>query len=85
MIPSSAMVTAAVPPQLRGGFMSLNSALQQLAIGLLSVIGAFIITNDPQTHELGNYHYVGYIGIFFTIVAIIIGGSVKVYPDKKAA
>jgi MFS transporter, DHA1 family, inner membrane transport protein len=85
MIPSSAMVTAAVPPHLRGGFMSLNSALQQLAIGLLSVVSAFVITNDPETHALGNYHFVGYIGIFFTIVAIIIGSGVKVYPDKKPA
>lgn len=85
MIPASAMVTSAVPPQLRGGFMSLNSALQQLAIGLLSVTSAFIITNDKDTGELGNYPMVGYIGIAFTLIAVLVGMGVKALPDKRTA
>ncbi|MFL5753208.1 MAG: MFS transporter [Bacteroidia bacterium] len=76
MIPSSAMVTSAVAPQQRGGFMSLNSAMQQLAMGLATLIGGLIIFNDEQK-RLFNYPILGYIGIAFTIIAILIARGVK--------
>jgi DHA1 family inner membrane transport protein len=82
MIPASALLTSAVPPQLRGGFMSLNSALQQLAVGLMGLTGGFIIINDKITHELHNYSMLGYLGIIFTIVSILVGIGVKVFSPE---
>ena len=84
MIPASAMITAAVPPQLRGGFMSLNSALQQLAVGLMGLTGGFIITNDKVTHALHNYPMLGYLGIGFTVVSIVVGMGVKTFGHNGA-
>ncbi len=76
MVPAQAMITSAVTPSIRGGFMSLNSALQQLGVFLCTMIGGLIITND-ETKKLHNYEYVGYIGIGFTVLALILGRNIK--------
>jgi predicted MFS family arabinose efflux permease len=83
MIPASAMLTSAVPPQLRGGFMSLNSALQQLGVGLMGLTGGFIITNDKVTHDLHNYQMLGYLGLAFTVISIVVGVGVKTFESKE--
>jgi DHA1 family inner membrane transport protein len=83
MIPASAIMTSAVPPNLRGGFMSLNSALQQLAVGLMGLTGGFIITNDKVTHALNNYQMLGYLGIAFTIISIAVGYGVKAFRADR--
>ena len=70
MIPMSAVVTSTVLPQQRGGFMSINSSLQQLAAGLAALMAGLIIGNDPTTHHILNYDYVGYVSVFFTLVCI---------------
>ncbi len=82
MIPSSAMVTSAVVPQFRGGFMSLNSAMQQLSIGISTIIGGLIIHNEPK-QPLHNFEIVGYIGIAFTFIAIWVASGVKPVQLKK--
>jgi multidrug resistance protein len=84
MIPASAMLTSAVPPQLRGGFMSLNSALQQLAIGLMGITGGFIITNDKSTHALHNYEMLGYLGVLFTIISLWVGRLIQANAPATA-
>jgi DHA1 family inner membrane transport protein len=76
MVPAQAMITSAVTPHIRGGFMSLNSALQQFAIFLCTLMGGLIITND-ESKKLHHYEYVGYIGIGFTVLALLIGRKVK--------
>ena len=82
MIPTQAMVTSAVEPEIRGGFMSLNSAAQQLSIGLCSLLGGLIIKND-ELKQLHNYHIVGMIGILFTVLAIFVGSKIKVIQIRK--
>jgi DHA1 family inner membrane transport protein len=76
MVPAQAMITSTVTPHIRGGFMSLNSALQQLGVFLCTMIGGTIITNDVEK-KLHNYQYVGFIGIGFTILALILGRNIK--------
>jgi predicted MFS family arabinose efflux permease len=80
MIPSQALVTAAVLPQHRGGFMSLNSAVQQLSVGLTTLVGGLIIVNDEQG-KLENYPIVGLIGIIFSVFAILVSLKVKPIPS----
>lgn len=76
MVPAQAMITSTVTPHIRGGFMSLNSALQQLSVFFCTMIGGMIITNDADK-KLHNYEYVGLIGIGFTILAVIMGRNIK--------
>lgn len=76
LIPVQAMVTSAVLPQYRGSFMALNSSLQQFTMGIVTLIGGLIITNNSKG-ELEHYNVVGYIAIIGTVVSVIIARKVK--------
>jgi predicted MFS family arabinose efflux permease len=69
MIPAMAIITSAAQPKLRGTFMSLNSAMQQLASGLAAMLAGFITTQSP-TGQLIGYDKVGYVAITANILAI---------------
>lgn len=84
MVPAQAMITSVVTPHLRGGYMSLNSAMQQLTVGLCTLMGGMIIYND-EAKKLHNYPYVGYIGIAMAVLAIIVGKNVKPAAHHHAA
>lgn len=75
-VPAQALITSVVPPNLRGGFMNLNSSLQQLGLGLSSFIGGLIITKS-ETGELLNYDIIGYISIFISMICLIVMRKVK--------
>jgi len=72
-IPSSALVSAVVPPERRGGFMSFNSALQQLFTGGASIIAGFIVSQDPKTHVVSNYDWTGYLSLLILGLALLWG------------
>ncbi|MFN0048833.1 MAG: MFS transporter [Cytophagales bacterium] len=77
MIPGSTMVTAAVLPQNRGSFMSINSSIQQLSSGLGAFLAGMIVYKNPVSGELVNYNYVGYFAIAATIISIVLANKVK--------
>jgi predicted MFS family arabinose efflux permease len=69
MIPAMAIITSAAQPKLRGTFMSLNSAMQQLASGLAAML-AGLITTQSTTGQLIGYDKVGYVAITANVLAI---------------
>ncbi len=69
MVPAMAMVNAAVTPQLRGTFMSLNSALQSTVQGVTALIAASIIGRN-SANELERYGWVGALSALFVLMAI---------------
>lgn len=68
-IPAMAVITSAAQPKLRGTFMSLNSTMQSLAMGLATTLGGYIITQD-DTGKVIHYQVVGYIAIAANLLAI---------------
>jgi predicted MFS family arabinose efflux permease len=82
MVPAQALVTSVVPPELRGGFMNLNSSLQQLSLGLTAYIGGMIITKNPAG-ELQNYEIIGYISIAISMICLFITWKVKAVDMKE--
>jgi predicted MFS family arabinose efflux permease len=68
-VPSTAMVTSVVPPQTRGSFMSINSSVQSLGSGSASLLAGLIIERADDGRLL-HYEIVGYIAVFFTLVAV---------------
>ncbi len=77
MISPNTIITAAASTTNRGSFMSIKSALQQLAIGLSALISGSIvyIGSDDLYH---NYAYVGYISIALAFVTIFLLKRIKV-------
>ena len=82
-IPSQAMVTGAVDAKIRGSFMSLNSSVQQLAIGLSSFLAGLIVTTDPITKKIYNYDVVGYFAIAMAFVSLIIAMQLRTSEGEK--
>lgn len=83
MVPSTTMETAVIKPQIRGSYMSIRSAVQQLTSGLASFIAGLIITEqpsplDPRLKALLHYDYVGYIAVFFTLVSLLVARKLTV-------
>ena len=77
MIPPQTLITAAASPQTRGSFMSIKSALQQLAIALASAISGAIVIFDSDL-SLDRYEIVGYLSIAICIVALVLVPRIRV-------
>jgi predicted MFS family arabinose efflux permease len=77
MIPANTLITASVGNETRGSFMSMKSALQQLAIALASLISGWIVViNDEGYYE--NYNWVAYVSIFFCLICLYLIRRLKV-------
>ncbi len=75
-VPATTMVTSVVSPESRGGFMSVRSSVNQLALGLASLIsGSIVVKNSSGT--LDNYEYAGYVAIIMSLVAVGIAWRLK--------
>jgi predicted MFS family arabinose efflux permease len=77
MISPNTIITAAAGASNRGSFMSVKSALQQLAIGLSALISGSIVYIGPD-NLYHNYAYVGYLSIVFAIATIFLLKRLKV-------
>jgi predicted MFS family arabinose efflux permease len=75
-VPGMAMMTSTAQLQLRGTFMSLNSAVQSAGSGAASLLAGYLISRN----ELGmieHYHVVGYVACAATLSAIFLAGKIK--------
>lgn len=77
MVPLLAIVGAAVKPQERGTFLSLNATMQSMAMGLASMIGGIFITQTPDGFISG-YAWVGLVAVAFNILAALWVGRVAI-------
>jgi predicted MFS family arabinose efflux permease len=77
-VPGMTLVTEAVAPQFRGGFMSLNSSFQQLSAGIASFVAGFIISQGPDGRLL-HYERAGYIAAGASVLSVFIGRRLRPY------
>ena len=84
MVPGMALLTAAPPPNLRGGFMSVNSALQSAAMGLAAWIGGALISRAPDGTVVG-YERTGWLALATTVVVVWWVGRVRLHTASPAA
>ncbi len=81
MIPAMAIITSAAVPRLRGTFMSLNAAMQQLASGLAAML-AGLITAQSSTGQLIGYDKVGYVAIAANLLAIAFVSRIVMHDQR---
>ena len=77
MVPLLAIVGAAVKPQERGTFLSLNGTVQSMAMGLASMIGGIFINQTPDGFISG-YGWVGLVAVSFNVLAALWVGRVAI-------
>ncbi|EMJ96688.1 transporter, major facilitator family protein [Leptospira alstonii serovar Pingchang str. 80-412] len=76
-IPALALITSTTEPKDRGSFMTVISALQNLASGLGATIGGSILTAASPTAPYENYEVAGYLAMGFNVIALILISKVK--------
>ncbi|MBO0720595.1 MAG: MFS transporter [Blastocatellia bacterium] len=84
MVPAMSLITEAVHPQWRGGFMSLNSSFQQLSAGIASFIAGFIITRGIDGRLL-NFQRAGYLAAFSSLACIFISRRLRPYRGTETS
>ncbi|AVQ13998.1 Transporter, major facilitator family protein [Leptospira santarosai] len=77
-IPALALITSATEPNDRGSFMTVISALQNLASGLGATIGGSILVAASPTSPYQNYEIAGYLAMGFNLITIVLVSRVKV-------
>ena len=70
------MMTGAVEARYRGGFMSINSAVQQLSMGLTSLIGGMILGQNAKG-EVTHFPINGVLAITFACLCIYLAKFLK--------
>jgi predicted MFS family arabinose efflux permease len=75
-VPAMALVISSVQPRLRGGFMSINSAIQQFGMGASSFLAGSLIGHGAAG-TLTHFWLVGFIAVGATLLAIALAWRVK--------
>jgi predicted MFS family arabinose efflux permease len=84
MIPAMAIITSSAIPKLRGTFMSLNAAMQQLASGMAAMLAGLITSQGPSGQLIG-YDKVGYVAIFANLLAIAFVSRIVMHDARPSA
>jgi DHA1 family inner membrane transport protein len=74
--PAMAMITNAVEARYRGGFMSVNAALQQAASGLSSMLAGLFVTRDVSGHLVG-MPVLGYVSAGFFGLTVLLAFELR--------
>ena len=74
--PAMTMITNAVESRYRGGFMSVNAALQQAASAGASVLAGLFITRMPDG-RLAGMPGLGYASIGFFILTVVLAAELR--------
>lgn len=76
-VPGQAIVTLAVPSSRRGAFLSLTSCARDLASGVSSTIGGWIVTKQPNGH-LVHFNWLGWLAVGAGLLSIYLARHVRV-------
>ena len=74
--PAMAMITNAVEARYRGGFMSVNAALQQAASGISSILAGLFVTRDAAGH-LEGLPTLGYVSAGFFGLTVLLAFELR--------
>lgn len=83
VVPAMAMLTASIEPRYRGGFMSINSSVQQLSCGFAAWISGQII--GTAGGHMTRFGVIGVISSLCAVVAIYLSRFLKLAPGAAGA
>jgi predicted MFS family arabinose efflux permease len=82
IVPAQAMLLGTAEPRVRGGFMSLNTAVQHLATGAAPAIAGALITETPDG-KLTGYPLVGLVAAGAALVSLVLAGWLRPAPTPQ--
>ncbi len=82
-VPGQAIMTLAVPASRRGAFMSLSGCARDLAMGITSGIGGWIVTKAPSG-QLMNFHWLGWMAVIAALGSLWLARQVRVNESEAS-
>ena len=76
-VPAQAIVSLAVPASRRGAFMSLSGCARDLAAGLTSSVGGWVVAKAPSG-QLLNFHWLGWMAVAASLLSLWLARHVRV-------
>lgn len=83
MVPAMALMTASIEGRYRGGFMSINSSVQQFASGL-AAYGSGKILGQAATGEVTRFPVIGLISVGCAVACVCLARFFKPPPGGDA-
>jgi predicted MFS family arabinose efflux permease len=76
MVPGMALITSCSLPRYRGSFLSVNSSLQQMALGVAALIGGELTATAPDGSVIG-YPRVGYLAAIAALATVALAARLR--------
>jgi predicted MFS family arabinose efflux permease len=73
MVPAMALITASALPRYRGSFMTINSAVQQVAAALAALVGGALL-GKAEGGALTGFQNVGYLASLAMVLSAVLAG-----------
>ena len=83
MIPGMALIGASADPRRRGSFMTLNSAVQSLAMGLAALVGGQILGRDGNGH-LTHYWMAALLGGGASLLSFVLASKLRLHGAAQS-
>ena len=84
MIPGMALIGASADPRRRGSFMTLNSAVQSLSMGLAAMVGGQILGRDGAGN-LTFYWAAALIGGSASLLSFVMASKLRLHGANQAS
>jgi predicted MFS family arabinose efflux permease len=85
MVPGMAMITASATPRHRGSFLSVNTAVSHMAMGLAAILAGWILSDTASGAPLIHFPLIGVLGALAALASAILGGWIIPAPGGKDA
>jgi predicted MFS family arabinose efflux permease len=76
MIPALALITSSARPAYRGSFMSVNSSVQQMAMGLAALLAGVLLHRAGPGQPVEGYPLVGLVACASMVLSVVLAGAV---------
>lgn len=83
MVPAMALMTTSIEARYRGGFMSINSSVQQFACGLAAYLSGQILGRNPKG-ELTHFPLIGGVSVICALSCIYLAKFLKTPEPSEA-
>ncbi len=82
--PAMSMVSNAVEPRYRGGFMSVNSAVQQAFSGLANLVAGALVATEASSGRLVGYGRVGWVAVGAFVLTVALAWRLRAAAPHAA-
>jgi predicted MFS family arabinose efflux permease len=84
MVPAMAMITSAAAPAYRGGFLSVNAAVQLFGTGVAPILASLLMPDARPGEPLAGYPWVASVCVAMGLLAVYLGGLIRPASPSEA-